>query len=68
MEEQNVITRNKGGRPKKTIKRDQLMAVKCTLYERKAIEARAKSVNLSISEYWNCNLLLEEFTRQNVFH
>ena len=51
MEEQNVITRNKGGRPKKTIKRDQLMAVKCTLYERKVIEARAKSVNLSISEY-----------------
>ncbi|GAA4445246.1 hypothetical protein GCM10023091_36620 [Ravibacter arvi] len=51
IEEQNVMTKNKGGRPKKAIKRDQLMAVKCTLYERKIIEARAKSVNLSISEY-----------------
>lgn len=51
MEQQNVITKNKGGRPKKAIKRDQLMAIKCTLYERKVIEARAKSVNLSVSEY-----------------
>lgn len=51
MEEQNVITKNKGGRPKKAVKRDQLMAIKCTLYERKVIEARAKSANLSVSEY-----------------
>lgn len=27
------------------------MAIKCTLYERKVIEARAKSANLSVSEY-----------------
>ncbi|UTA67292.1 plasmid mobilization protein [Emticicia sp. 21SJ11W-3] len=51
MEEQNVITKNKGGRPKKAIKRDQLMAIKCTQYERKVIEAKAKSANLSVSEY-----------------
>lgn len=51
MEQQNIIIRNKGGRPKKAIKRDQLMAIKCTLYERKVIEARAKSANLSVSEY-----------------
>jgi hypothetical protein len=51
MEEQRTITRNKGGRPKKAIKKDQLLAVKCSLYERRAIEARAKSANLSISEY-----------------
>lgn len=51
MEEQNVATKNKGGRPKKAVKKDQLMAIKCTLYERKVIEARAKSANLSISEY-----------------
>ena len=51
MEEQNVTTKNKGGRPKKAVKKDQLMAIKCTLYERKVIEARAKSANLSVSEY-----------------
>jgi hypothetical protein len=43
--------RKKGGRPKKAVKMDQLLGVKCTLIERKAIEARAKSVGLSVSEY-----------------
>jgi len=51
MKEQRTTTRNKGGRPKKAVKKDQLLAVKCSLFERKAIEARAKSVNLSKSEY-----------------
>jgi hypothetical protein len=44
-------TRKKGGRPKKAVRKDQLLGVKCSLVERKAIEARAKSVNLSVSEY-----------------
>lgn len=51
MEEQRTTTRNKGGRPKKAVKKDQLLAVKCSLYERRAIEARAKSVHLTTSEY-----------------
>jgi transcription termination factor NusB len=51
MEQQNAQTKNKGGRPKKAVKKDQLLAVKCSLYERRIIEERAKSVNLSISEY-----------------
>ncbi len=42
---------HKGGRPRKAIKRDQLLAVKCTLMERKVIEAKARSVLLSVSEY-----------------
>jgi len=51
MEVQKPVTRNKGGRPRKAIKKDQLLAVKCSLFERRAIEARAKSVHLSTSEY-----------------
>ena len=51
MEEQKPSTRNKGGRPKKAVKKDQLLAVKCSLFERRAIEARAKCANLSVSEY-----------------
>jgi hypothetical protein len=51
MEDQKTSTRNKGGRPKKAVKKDQLLAVKCSLFERRAIEARAKSANLSVSEY-----------------
>ena len=51
MEEQRTKTRNKGGRPKKAVKKDQIIAFKCSLYERRAIEARAKSAHLSPSEY-----------------
>jgi len=51
MQEQIDHTRKKGGRPKKAIKKDQLLGVKCSLVERKAIEGKAKSVNLSVSEY-----------------
>lgn len=54
MEETNAKkakSAHKGGRPKKGIKQDQLLAVKCTLIERKVIEAKAKSVLLSVSEY-----------------
>jgi len=43
--------KNKGGRPKKDVRKDQLLALKCTLYERRIIEARAKEANLSVSEY-----------------
>lgn len=49
--EEKEIKKNRGGRPKKAVKRDQLMAIKCTLYERKIIEAKAKKSNLSVSEY-----------------
>jgi hypothetical protein len=51
MEQQNEAKKNTGGRPKKAIKRDQLMAIKCTLYERNIIESKAKKVNLTVSEY-----------------
>ncbi len=44
-------TRNKGGRPKKNIRRDEQLAVMCTIIERKAIEYRAKLANISVSEY-----------------
>jgi hypothetical protein len=51
MEQQNLRTKNKGGRPKKAVKKDQLLAIKCSLYERRVIEGKAKSANLSVSEY-----------------
>ena len=43
--------RNKGGRPKKAVKKDQLLGVKCSLIERKAIEGKARLACLSVSEY-----------------
>ncbi len=46
-----LLTKNKGGRPKKAIKKDQLLGVKCSLLERKVIEYKACENNISVSEY-----------------
>jgi hypothetical protein len=46
-----LLTKNKGGRPKKAIKKNQLLGVKCSLLERKVIEYKAKETNASVSEY-----------------
>ena len=51
MERNNTGKKGKGGRPRKAVKRDQLLGVKCTLLERKAIEHKAKENMLSVSEY-----------------
>ncbi|MBT2561697.1 hypothetical protein J7E50_12705 [Pedobacter sp. ISL-68] len=65
MEGLNVTTKHKGGRPKKAVKKDQLMAIKCTLYERKVIEARAKSAGLTVSEYLREMGLTGKIDRRN---
>ncbi len=46
-----IITNKKGGRPRKAIKKDQLLGVKCSLIERKVIESKAGLSNTSVSEY-----------------
>jgi hypothetical protein len=53
--EKNTSIKYKGGRPKKAIKKDQLLAMKCTLPERKIIEATAKETRLTVSEYLRQN-------------
>jgi len=40
---------SKGGRPKKKEKRDQQLAVMCTMQEREQIEQKAKQYNLPVS-------------------
>lgn len=51
MEQMEKQTKNKGGRPKKAVKKDQLIPVKCSSYERRVIVGKAKSANVSTSEY-----------------
>ena len=43
--------KNKGGRPPKPIKRNRIIALKCTLLEERIIRGKAKKVLLSVSEY-----------------
>lgn len=44
-------TKNKGGRPAKPIKRNQLLGVKCSFLEKKTIQAKAKYSGLTVSEF-----------------
>jgi hypothetical protein len=46
-----IISKKKGGRPRKAIKKNQLLGVKCSLLERKVIEYKAGESNVSVSEY-----------------
>ena len=51
MEGNSGRKKGSGGRPKKAVKRDQLLGVKCTLLERTAIEQKAKSFALTVSDF-----------------
>jgi len=45
------VKRNKGGRPKKNIKQDAFIGIKCSLIEKTVLRQKAKIVGLSLSEY-----------------
>lgn len=55
---------NKGGRPKVKVKRDQQLAVMCTLTERNLIEEKAKQANSPVS-VWLRSLALQGQTGSN---
>ena len=65
MNEVQSIVRNKGGRPKKAIRRKEQLAVMCTLFERKQIEYKAKIANVSISEFLRDLALKGQVDRKN---
>lgn len=46
----NQTIKNKGGRPKKGLKKECRVSVRCSFVQRKAIQAKARSVNFSVSE------------------
>lgn len=51
MEETTKPIKNKGGRPQKSIKKSCRLSVRCSIIQRKAIQGKAKSVHLTVSEY-----------------
>jgi len=50
-EAKKQAVRNKGGRPKKNIKQDAFIGVKCSLVEKTVLRQKAKAAGLSLSEY-----------------
>jgi hypothetical protein len=51
MKQMNEQAKNKGGRPAKSIKRNQVLTLKCASYEQARISANAKKAGLSVSEF-----------------
>lgn len=43
--------KNKGGRPRQEITRDERISVRCSLLEKKIIESKAQKANLTKSEF-----------------
>lgn len=52
MEQKTGNIKRKGGRPRKPIKKDQKLGLKCTIIEKKVIEGKAKAAALTVSEYF----------------
>ncbi len=46
-----LVKKNRGGRPRKKVKKTQQLAVMCTYTDRFIIRIKAKEANLTISEY-----------------
>lgn len=51
MKQMNKPAKNKGGRPAKAIKRNQVLTLKCAHYEQARISANAKKAQLTVSEF-----------------
>jgi hypothetical protein len=51
MKQRNEQTKNRGGRPTKSIKRNLVITLKCASYEQTRIGANAKKARLSVSEF-----------------
>lgn len=60
----NVTRKNKGGRPKKAIKQNQFIGVKCSLEEKNLLKQKAETAGLSLSEFLRETALRGQLVRQ----
>ena len=51
METVKTFATNKGGRPKKAVRKEHVLTLKCSLTEKCIIEANAKKSGLTVSQY-----------------
>jgi hypothetical protein len=51
MEKKRTFIKNKGGRPKKGIKKDCKVSVRCSIIQRKALQQNAKIALKTVSEF-----------------
>lgn len=51
MEAVKQVVKRKGGRPKKAVKQNHFIGVKCSLVEKTILKQKAKAVGLTLSEF-----------------
>ena len=62
---EDVTIKYKGGRPKKGIKQNQFIGVKCSFQEKNLLKQKAKTADLSLSEFLRNAGLKRHAVRQN---
>jgi hypothetical protein len=60
----SVTRKNKGGRPKKVIKQDCFIGVKCSSIEKETLKQKAETAGLSLSEFLRETALRGQLVRQ----
>ena len=50
-EQKKQSRRNKGGRPRKTVKQKEVITIKCSLIEKIMLNQKAKAIGVPLSEY-----------------
>jgi uncharacterized protein (DUF1778 family) len=60
----SIARKHKGGRPKKAIKQNQFIGVKCSLQEKNLLKQKAETAGLSLSEFLREAALRGQLVRQ----
>lgn len=60
----DIVRDSKGGRPKKEIKQNEFIGVKCSLHEKNLLKQKAETTGLSLSEFLRETALQGQAVRQ----
>jgi hypothetical protein len=60
----DIVRKHKGGRPKKEIKQNEFIGVKCSVYEKNLLKQKAETAGLSLSEFLRETALRGQVVRQ----
>jgi len=60
----DIVRKQKGGRPKKEIKQNEFIGVKCSVHEKNLLRQKAETAGLSLSEFLRETALRGQAVRQ----
>ena len=60
----DIVRKQKGGRPKKEIKQNEFIGMKCSVHQKNLLKQKAETVGLSLSEFLRETALRGQAVRQ----